>query len=48
MCVNMDDAQARAFFPLSFYWRSEAGRIIGGGFLLDLLEALLAVLGFTF
>ena len=34
--------------PRSLYWRSVDSSIVGGGLLLDLLEALLAVLGFTF
>ena len=38
----------RAVFPRSLYWRSVDNSIVGGGLLLDLLEALLAVLGFTF
>ena len=34
--------------PRSLHWRSVDSSIMGGGLLLDLLEALLAVLGFTF
>lgn len=47
-CANTDDAQTQVFFPQSLYWRFVAGRVTGAGFLLELLEALLAVLGFTF